>query len=212
MKGLGPGFFLHMETSLNTLLVPVNTEGKKTDLFHAVTENSIGDAIKTFERAHARLLEPQCWHELAGMISARFSIDGKDRIVHVNDHIKIDIPGPGPSAGEGFDWVRVEFMDENVIGSADESFGIKVRACNNPAKVSEGVAHFFTGHATSSFLIQRNEKTVTASYHGRNEIPNTSEVKLTDKIRNAMVATAAISGISELQWKALLNGLLQKDG
>jgi hypothetical protein len=49
---------------------------------------------------------------------------------------------------------------------------------------------------------------VTAHYFGRNEEPNTEGLGLTDKIRNVVVAGGALAGMSELQWTALLKGLL----
>ena len=54
----------------------------------------------------------------------------------------------------------------------------------------------------------RKAGTVTAHYKGRNESPNTDELALTDKVRNVVVAGGALAGVSELQWRALLKGLL----
>jgi hypothetical protein len=34
---------------------------------------------------------------------------------------------------------------------------------------------------------------------------------LIDKLRNATIATGAISGFSKLQWKSLVNGLVKKN-
>jgi hypothetical protein len=57
-------------------------------------------------------------------------------------------------------------------------------------------------------MIIRKGNTIRASYHGRNEKPNLDNPALGDKIRNAVVAIGAMAGISELQWKAFLKGLL----
>ena len=52
---------------------------------------------------------------------------------------------------------------------------------------------------------------MTFSYHGRNEVPNTSAVKVLDKLRNAVVALGAQAGLSEVFWKKLARGMLQKE-
>ena len=67
---------------------------------------------------------------------------------------------------------------------------------------------FFADGASSTFLITRKDSAVTAHYKGRNETPNTDELALTDKVRNIVVAGGALAGISELQWRALLKGML----
>ena len=114
-------------------------------------------------------------------------------------------------AGQGFDWVKLEAMMENTLPDAEYSLGIRLRACANPLHKEMGTAHFFNGDATSTLIVKRNGNTVTVSYHGRNELPNTKDVNTTDKIRNAVVAAGAIAGLSEIQWKALVKGFLQKE-
>ena len=84
---------------------------------------------------------------------------------------------------------------------------MKVRPSEDPVK-KEGVAHFLQNQATSSFIVKRKDTIVTAEVHGRNEKPNTSAKKVTDKIRNALVGTAATTGISKIQWQKLVKGIL----
>lgn len=197
-------------------VVPENETGKALDLEEFVTENSIEEAVTTFKRACKRLLNPPIWHELAGAASASFKILTEKnvdphRLACVNDYLAIDIPGPGTSAGDGYDWVQVENITENVEPGADESMSVTLKASPNPNKPGEGTAHFFKDGATSTFIIKRKGNTVIASYHGRNETPNIKEKGLGDKIRNTIVAAGALAGISELQWKALIKGFLQKE-
>jgi hypothetical protein len=47
--------------------------------------------------------------------------------------------------------------------------------------------------------------------YGRNEKPNTKAETAVDKARNTAVATGAISGFAKLQWKSLVNGLVNKE-
>ncbi len=197
-------------------LVPKNKAGKAVDLEQSITEESLQDAITVFRLAYSRVIYPAIWKNLAGVGTASFSIwragsSEVHRHVYVNDFLRIDIPGPGPTAGDGYDWVKVETLQENIIPHADESFVMRLRACANPEKATAGTAHFFTEEATSTFILKRTGKTVTFSYHGRNEKPNTSDVEPADKIRNKLVATSAVAGLSELQWTALLKGILQRE-
>ena len=201
---------------VTSAFVPQQIKGKAVDLEEAVTENSTGEAMITFNRACKRLLAPHTWHQLAGVASADFKLSGtgnttgQQNQASINDYFKIDIPGPGPAAGDGYDWVQVENIKENADPSAEESLGMTLRASINPDKPSEGTAHFFKDGATSTLIIKRNGTVVTASYHGRNEEPNSRDVKLKDKIRNTLVSIGALGGISELQWTSLIKGLLER--
>jgi hypothetical protein len=197
-------------------LIPANNFGKALDLENSVTERSVDESIVTFNRACKRLLNPPIWHRLSGSTSASFKLyaPGKhdaDRLARVHDYLAIDIPGPGPVAGNGYDWVQVENIAENADPSADQSFGMTLKASPNPDALEQGVAHFFSAGATSTFIIKRNGNTVTASYHGRNELPNTKKASFPDKIRNSLIAAGALAGLSEMQWMALLKGLLEKE-
>ena len=204
-----------MSSSLEAL-VPENREGKAVDIEHSITEENLQDAITMFRLAYSRIIYPAIWKSLAGAGTASFSIwkagsSEVQRHVQINDFLRIDIPGPGPVAGEGFDWVKVETLQENIIPHTDESFVMRLRVCANPENQEAGTAHFFTEEATSTFIVKRLGTTVTCSYHGRNEKPNTADVDTADKIRNKLVATGAVAGLSEVQWTALLKGILQKE-
>jgi hypothetical protein len=204
------------EILTGSLLIPPNKNGKAVDLENSITENSAEEAINTFNRACKRLLNPPVWHQLSGNVSASFKLEtpnqlDANRLAQVNDYLLIDIPGPGPAAGNGYDWVKVENIAENADPSADQSFGMMLKASPNPDKSGKGIAHFFGEGATSTFIIKRIGNTVTASYHGRNELPNTEKASFPDKIRNSLIAAGALAGISELQWTALIKGFLQKE-
>lgn len=205
-----------MSNSVQENLVPPNKEGKAVDLEQTTTEKSLQEATDLFQLAKTRLLNPAVWNDVAGAGTASFAIWNNEtaeaeRPVQENDYLQIDIPGPGPAAGEGYDWVKVEALQENAVADADESVLLRVRASTSPANQEPGTAHFFTDDATSTFILQRLGLTVTCSYHGRNEKANTADVQAVDKIRNGLVATGAVVGLSEVQWTALLKGFLKKD-
>ncbi|MEP7377075.1 MAG: hypothetical protein ABI675_26985 [Chitinophagaceae bacterium] len=204
------------EASINNLIVPANKVGKAVDLEHSVIEASTEIAVNTFTRACKRLLNPPVWQELSGIISASFQLQAtgggdSSRLAQLTDYVRIDIPGPGSSAGNGYDWVQVENIAEDIDPFADQSFGIILATSINPEAPQDGIAHFFKDGATSTFIIQRFGNKVIASYHGRNELPNTRKGTLPDKIRNSVIAAGARAGISELQWMTLIKGLLQKE-
>ena len=199
-------------------LIPEQIKGKKTELDHAEILPSEEAAIKCFERAHKRLLNPAVWHQLAGIFSAEFypiteqTHEALHRLAKVNDYLKIDIPGPGPTLGEGYDWVKVaqiEYYSEPPTGT--EGVGMKLVPCEDPIKNSNEVAHFFTSEASSTFIIKRKGNQVTSYYYGRNETPNVHTSSTADNIRNAIVSSGALASLSEAQWLALIKGFLQPE-
>lgn len=201
-----------MSATMNNPLIPQNKKGKALDLEHEITCDGETAAKELYKNACARLLQPALWHKIAGVASASFLLAERETgTASVHDHIQIDIPGPGSSAGEGFDWVQVESIDADVDSAAHESLGMTLRACENPRKATGGVAHFFTADATSTFIISRTGYTVRATYSGRNEVPNVGEVGLPDKVRNGVIATGAMAGLSALQWQAFIKGLLERE-
>ena len=191
-------------------LIPLQEKGKSVDLEENIKVNDDTAAKKIFQHAVYCLSHPTTWHDSAGTLSATFSIDGKqkEQSLEPGDHIRINIPGPGLKEGEGEDWVRVETIETDFDKDYDESFGMLLLVCPNPHTEGDAIAHFFAAGASSTFLVMRKAGTVTAHYKGRNESPNTDELALTDKVRNVVVAGGALAGVSELQWRALLKGLL----
>lgn len=195
-------------------IIPENIKGKQTDLTTSVSFDTKEEAIKAFATARNRIRNPRLWQDLCGGLASSFALTTTSgvevqRSVKVNDHFRIDIPGPGPIAGDGYDWVCVEDIEDRNSEEGDEElFAVKVRPCNNPAKPTDETAHFFLDSATSSFMVQRNGNTVTASYHGRNEVPNVKMDNPADSIRNTLVAAGAIAGLSEAQWYTLIKGFL----
>ena len=196
-------------------IIPEQQSGVKTNT-ETSTKMSSRDEAKTFyEKVKHRLLQVNSWHHWAGSLSANFQLTNKegqevDRPAEKDDHFKIDIPGPGPETGDGFDWVQVEAIEETEKDE-EQSIAIRVRPATNPNNDKKDVAHFFSDEATSCFMIKREGNTVTAAVYGRNEKPNTDTETTGDKARNAAVATGAIAAFSKLQWKSLVNGLVKKE-
>src|SRR5688500_20159820 len=98
-------------------IIPPQHEGGKKDIEHHVTAIDNDDARKLFVIARNRLLDVNRWHELVGVLSAKFILtdaNGKEvhRTAEVGDYFKIDLPGPGSAEGKGFDWVYIEAIDD----------------------------------------------------------------------------------------------------
>ncbi|MBA2249672.1 MAG: hypothetical protein H0W12_05725 [Chitinophagaceae bacterium] len=165
--------------------------------------------------ARERLLNVNNWHHVAGIISAAFQVtdkDGKaaDRNIEKGDYVRIDIPGPGSKAGDGYDWVMTEELKE-INDNEIQSIGFRVRPAANPLSDEKSIAHFYDDTATSNFIITRSGNKVTASIIDHNVQPNDETVSLTDKIRDTAVGMSAIGAFSKIQWQKLANGLVAKE-
>jgi hypothetical protein len=195
-------------------IIPEQQTGIATNTESTAELPNEEEARRFFEVVRQRLLNVNEWHKYAGQATADFQLTDQSghpvqRVVRTGDHFKIDIPGPGSKSGEGYDWVQIEVVEEEHESQADCQI-IRVRPATNPTNDRPDVAHFFSEEATSSFVVKREGKTVTAGVYGRNEKPNTDAESITDKVRNAAVATGAISGFSKIQWKSLVNGLVSQ--
>jgi hypothetical protein len=196
-------------------LIPAQETGAKSDNEHSRSFDSVEEAKKYFVLAKERLQNVNRWHEMAGVLTADFHLtdkEGKDvnRAPRTGDYFRIRIPAPGPGAGDGYDWVRIELVEDNTKTNDDkETFGIRVRPSESPIPNGEtAVAHFFKEDATSTFIVERDGSNVRAAVHGRNELPNTTADKPLDKARNAIVGIGAMLGLSNPQWKSLVKGIL----
>jgi hypothetical protein len=201
-------------TDIKQKIVPQQKEGGKKDIEHKVTATDEDDARKLFVIARNRLLDVNHWHDLAGALSAKFILTDHEgsnvsRTAEINDHFKIDLPAPGPAESHGYDWVVIEAIDEKSDSTGpEESIALRVRPTSDPKEKGENVAHFFKDAATSTFVVERKGKEVTAAVYGRNEVPNIETNNLVDKVRNALVGATAILGFSNIQWKGLITGLI----
>lgn len=196
--------------------VPEHVIGKKLDLEETIKGKTLEAAIQIYERACTRLLNPPVWKQMCGIFSASFIlVDNKNkeinRLLQQDDFIRIDIIGPGPTAGLGYDWVQVEMLSVNKVSSAEESMSVTLRPTHRPGDTAATTAHFFSSEATSTFVIQRTGCQVTVGYFGRNEVANVNDVELIDSVRNTVAAAQAKLGFSHMQWSALIKGLLKNE-
>ncbi len=195
--------------------IPSQETGSEMNAVEKATFDNTAGARQFYEIAKERLLNVNRWAEISALPSSTFRLcDGSgaeaDRLVKEGDYFKIDIPGPGTTSGDGFDWVKVEHLQEEEINGT-EIISIRVRPAANPNTPDPDTAHFFKDTATSTFQVKRIGSEVFAEVHGRNEQPNTDTEHLTDNVRNTLVGTSAKIGFSFPQWKGLVTGLVKVD-
>jgi hypothetical protein len=197
------------------IVVPEQLEGSEMNVRSETVVSDIAQAVVFYQLVKLRLFEVNSWDRVCGTSTTTFQLtlaDGSPSFrLEVGNLIKIDIPGPGTSAGDGYDWVRIERIEKNEESEVEEWAGFTVRPCPNPFHPELGIAHFFSDVATSTFIIGRSGQTVWAEMHGRNEVSNGNTEKIFDGLRNAMVGWTAKIGLSYPQWKLLVDGLVKKD-
>jgi len=168
-----------------------------------------------FTQACHYMSNPFEWHELTEL-PARFRPASDNELeyfcpVTEGNYFRIEIAGSEGYTGSGYDWVKVETVEDNRNPEYDrESFGMTLRTCSNPFRGSLANARFFKSLATSSFLVQRHGKLTTASYHGRNEVSASQAGNILDNMRNAFVAIGAEAGMTDAVWSRLLKAFLAK--
>src|SRR4051794_40034087 len=197
------------------IILPQHT-GKDIEAEAFIELENDADAINFYATAKKRLLQVNQWHQLAGLISAKFQLTDEngeeiDGEAQQGNYIRVDIPGPGSKEGDGYDWVLIEELKEVAFENI-QSIGFRVRPAANPKKGSEHTAHFYDKAATSNFIVTRESGTVTASIVDMNIKPNDDAESVADKIRHTVAGMAAIASFSKIQWQNLAEGLVKKEG
>ncbi|HEX3384685.1 MAG TPA: hypothetical protein VHS53_05840 [Mucilaginibacter sp.] len=195
--------------------IPPQDKGRATDFSEERSFGTEREAHANYKKAAARLLNVNEWHAYAGPGSSRFCLTnnlGEEVTGFAKEGFlfNIDLPVPGSDAGDGLEWVMVEHIEASGNGrTAEEYLSMTARPMPDPRKADPETAHFYNDGATSTFIVKRTGKTVSAAVHGRNEAPNNEDVDLHDKIRNTIVALSARIGLAGPQWKKLARGLLE---
>lgn len=203
-----------MKKDIAAPFIPVQSEGAQTDTSESIIAPDEETAKSWFDIACLRLQDVNHWNKWCGFLSSGFQLtDTQERSLattaHAGQYIRINIPGPGTRAGNGYDWVRIERVEHIRLNEVQEIFIIQARPSTHPLKPEGDIAHFLDSRATSSFVIKRDATQLAATVYGRNEMPNTTVGDTVDKLRNAMVGSSGAIGVSKLQWKALVKGLFE---
>lgn len=198
-------------------LIPTQQIGQQTDAEEEKILINADEAKAAYQIAVQRLLEVNKWHKISKMKASCFAVFDSNSFpletpVKEGDFIRIDIPGPGTSEGDGFDWVYIEKLEQysNLETDVDFTFFV-ARPTKVPGITGGEVAHFFTEKATSTFLVFRRENILNVEVHGRNEVPNTKHQNLLDSARNLIVNGGSAMGMSFVQWHLLVAGILDAE-
>ena len=116
--------------------VPQQNKGGYHDTKSEKCFDSVEEAQSSFQVLKKRFLDVNSWHSYSGEVSASFYLYNSNGEVAagtpaVGDFFKIEIPGPGNEAGDGFDWVTVAEIDEKSH-DVDERCMIKCVPSSNP--------------------------------------------------------------------------------
>lgn len=194
--------------------IPAQEEGSKINVDSSIDTKNNEAANQLFKLAKSRLLDVNNWQQLTGKLLAEFQLTDQtgspnSSPVQEGMYFKIDIPGPGTKAGEGYDWVKVEKIES--YNSPDiESIGIRVRPAPNPLSTNRDIAHFYSQEATSTFTLTREGTKVTAAVYDRNTKTNKDTDQISDQLRNAIIGIGGIISFSRIQWKSLTNALIEQ--
>jgi hypothetical protein len=194
-------------------IVPSQHTGKEIEAKASLELNDEEKAKSFYDVVKERLLNVNAWHEKAGLISANFQImdtNGEEvnRKVEKGDYFKIDIPGPGRSEGDGYDWVCVEELKEVSDGDM-QSVGFRVRPSENPFGEKKETSHFYSNDATSNFIVTREGKKISVWIIDRNIKPNAEAASMTDKLRDTTIGMGAMGIFSKIQWQRLADALVK---
>jgi hypothetical protein len=193
-------------------LLPKQLTGNQTNFTHIKKFENLKAAHVAFLAAAARLLSINNWDIDTGQGSAKFVLcnnQGKaiEEMAGESNFISIDLPGPGPKAGDGLEWVVIErIFTKGDEHTAEEYLLVAVRPITNPQKTGIEIAQFYNELSTGTFIIRRDVLSVSAGAHGRNESPNNDAVGFFDKVRNIAIAIAASVGLAGPQWQRFVEG------
>lgn len=192
-------------------LIPGQYQGVHKENHLTAEFDNAEAAMERFADAKARLLDVNRWKEFATGDSAEFRLcdmAGKvlDRTAQENDIVRISLPGAKRPDGE-YDWVRLVRIVEGTDPEGHRWILLTTKPIADPTVEAASTAHFFDDDSSGTFIIRLNGCKVEGNHYGRNELPNT-EGGLLEKARALIVTIGAYLGMSDLQWRNLVKGLL----
>ena len=200
-----------MDEKNYTGAVPENEEGAVVNAESKKDLTSAEEAGALYRAARERLLDVNNWGNLGGVGNFALMDAAGNPVKQMAKKgllIRIDVPGPGTKAADGFDWVRIEQV-KNFETQDVQSLAIRVRPVSAPTSDEQAPAHFYSEKSTSTFTITREFHTVTAGIYDRNLEENEEAENLIDKIRNAVTGFFGKEIFSKIQWQAFAEGLIK---
>lgn len=196
--------------------IPEQSKGSSTDNYGELILDNDLDSRNKYIIIKNRLLDINNWGNICGNLSGEFILldsRGNEKKTKPNsgDLIKINIPLTTSIEGQGFEWVKIQEINEiNNIDTNINAIYFTLTPTQNPNTDSNITAHFYTDDATNTFIVLREHNKIYVGIHGRNEIANTEQTdNIIDKILNKTIALGAVLGISSIQWNNLIKALLK---
>lgn len=194
--------------------VPKHIKGSFHDTENTRFFQDAESAFESFKVLKDRFLTINYWLDYADDLGADFKLYDKQgnlkkTLPEIGDFIRIDIPGPGSREGEGFDWVEIIDFQHNQSENNEilEQLLLKAQPSVKPGKSNKKIAHFYHAEASSTFIISRGIDYIKFGIYGRNESPN-FDAELLDTLRNFWIAFGGMFGLSKIQWKHLVDKLV----
>lgn len=193
--------------------IPPQIKGAESKAISTVDLETEQNAIDHFQLVKKRFQDVNSWEFFAGTEKAEFALhDSTGKLSlekpEVGNYISIKIPLLHNSAEGGLDWVQVEVYEEEIKEHFEEIY-MRLRPSSNPTLPSDKITHFLDSDSTSNFIIRRKNNTISAEVYARNEIPNTKDKTVLEKIRNKTVALGGMLFGSKIQWEGLTDGLIK---
>ncbi|MCH6202131.1 hypothetical protein MMU07_21315 [Aquiflexum sp. LQ15W] len=187
-------------------------DGAKDKFF--ASENEFPDeaiAEREFERSKRKLFSVNEWSNMPGITSSfqLYKSSGEIRFTNnpeKGDYILISLPGKLPD-----NWVKIiEIIDstdsaEFTVSPSPQPKRTKL----NRNEEEEETEHFFTGEATSTFMVKRDGKMIYGYEIGNDEvINNQGEEAAGRKWINTLIAAGGWLGFQKVQWEKLTDYLV----
>lgn len=197
---------------MNTIerAIPKHIQGIKKRFTEVRKFITVEDANLCYDHAIARLLNINHWGAISAADKGMFQLMSEKmkmqrRKTKLGDYVRIGIPGPDNADGSGYDWVQVKDLKFSS-GRRKEQCLLTLMPCPMPGSTT--TAHFLSSQSSSTFLLTRDNRVVSADYYGHNEMPNTDTEGIKATLRNVVVAAGAMAGLSDTLWGPLTKGLL----
>jgi hypothetical protein len=162
-------------------------------------------AQEAFRRSVEKLVHIDSWSDLS-MFTADFRLHNHSGSPkpggqpQVGDYIQIILPGPMPE-----NWVRI-----NHMATEEKRVEFTVQPSKDPREPeSDEIKHFFTQHARSTFRVELDGTTITASEIGEHEAINNQGPQAGDRpVINTVIAEGGWLFYQKIQWKLLTDYLV----
>lgn len=192
-------------------LIPEQHNGIHKELHEVAELDDAAAAAAVFETATARLRNVNGWTRIAAGESAVFQLcdsSGQplERDAQQGDLVRVRLPGAKRPDGT-YDWVQLAQLREGEDPEGHPWIVLTTRPVADPTVPDEDTAHFFDDGSTGTFIIRQSGNRVEGAHYGRNEQPNT-DGGLLEKARALVVTIGAFLGMSDVQWRNLVRGLL----